>query len=179
MARCDERGDPAAQPEPRPGLAEGVFLFDAVFFFFRQRNPNHDQFWLNEVLKPRTFLDLKAAPHISPYLPISPHISPYLDLKAAPAGVRRSWVAEALAARRNGSATRPLPPLPVESASFDASAPRLRAVYRFERRFGGAPAELPEAQKWSERPKGGWAGGVRPVLGTFPIARVSNGRTPS
>ena len=44
----------------------------------RQRNPNHDQFWLNEVLKPRTFLDLKAAP----------------------AGVRRSWVAEALAARR-------------------------------------------------------------------------------
>ena len=157
MARCDERGDPAAQPEPRPVLAEGVFLFDAVFFFFRQRNPNHDQFWLNEVLKPRTFLDLKAAP----------------------ASVRRSWVAEALAARRNGSATRPLPPLPVESASFDASAPRLRAVYRFERRFGGAPAELPEAQKWSERPKGGWAGGVRPVLGTFPIARVSNGHTPS
>ena len=30
---------------------------------------------------------------------------------------------------------------------------------------------------FSRRPKGGWPGGVRPVLGTFPIARVSNGHT--
>jgi len=115
-------------------------------------NPNHDQFWLNQVLNPRKFANLKE------------------DTAA-----RVEFVVAALGAQRNHSDVQ-LPPQPVEAAGFDAREPSLRAAFRFERLFGATPAGE-SGIDFKRRPKGGWPGGLRPVLATFPIARVSNGHT--
>jgi hypothetical protein len=93
------------------------------------------------------------------------------------AHARSEWVATALAAQHNRSGLGlPIGFLPIESANFDAGSPELRAAFQFERLFGATPAGE-SGIDYKRRPPGGWPGGVRPVLGTFPIARVSNGHT--
>eukprot|EP00962_Isochrysis_galbana_P004554 scaffold1242_cov123-Isochrysis_galbana.AAC.7 len=136
----------------RPALAVLDEWRHAMADAIRARNENHDQFWLNQVLNPRRFVEMKK------------------DARA-----RREWVGSALAAQRNRSGGG-LPRMPVESAGFDASSPQLRAAFQFERRFGATPANE-SGIDFKRRPPGGWPGGFRPVLGTFPIARVSNGHT--
>ena len=110
----------------------------------KKGDPNHDQYWLNGVLRPRDFIDLKK------------------DVDG-----RTEWLREALPAAH--SSPRPsLPTTPEEfNAALDAAARTattvgsatpdgsdvLRATFKFKRGFG--PAKTPV------------------VLGTFPIAQAS------
>ncbi len=80
-----------------------------------RNNPNHDQFWLNEVLRPRKFVNLKSD-----------------------AAGRAGWFAPAAAALRAAAeaAGAPRVGLPASADDFDAASPELRAIFLFERRFG-------------------------------------------
>jgi hypothetical protein len=82
-------------------------------------NPNHDQFWLNEVLQKRDFVNLK------------------LDDAA-----RAKWLPGALAALRQADPTRE--GLPTSATDFNASEASLRALFLFKRQFGVPPAAKAE-----------------------------------
>ena len=71
-------------------------------------NPNHDQFWLNEVLRPREFENLKK------------------DARA-----RSGWLPSTIEAMRNVDPVRV--DLPSSAADFNASDSSLRALYLFKR----------------------------------------------
>ena len=80
------------------------------------RNPNHDQFWLNEVLQKRDFVNLK------------------LD-----AAGRAEWLPGALRRLRHADAARV--GLPGGADDFNTTDPSLRAIFQFKRKFGiGEPS---------------------------------------
>ena len=85
-------------------------------------NPNHDQYWLNEVLRPRTFHNLK--------------------LEAAS---RSAWLPDAaahiLATSTSKGGNAPVG-MPTRADAFDSSDPNLRALFLFQRRFGSTNASV-------------------------------------
>jgi len=79
-------------------------------------NPNHDQYWLNEVLRPRNFHNLKFE-----------------------AAVRAAWLPGATAnihATSTAKGGRAPVGMPATADAFDSSDANLRALYLFNRRFG-------------------------------------------
>ena len=123
-----------------------------------KRNPNHDQFWLNEVLQKRDFLNLKLDEH-----------------------ARERWLPGVLKSLTAADAGRV--GLPARAADFNGSDPELRAVFQFKRKFGVPP--YPVDEKLGEKPDAAAvaaaaadpSAGVTVTIGTFPIAEVSNGHT--
>ena len=117
-----------------------------------QGNPNHDQYWLNEVLRPRDFENLKK------------------DRDA-----RARWLPEVVSELRAADPVRV--GLPSSADEFNASDPSLRAIFLYKRKFGTLPAAsgvLGDGKTGRLEP----AIGSAPVtIGTFPIAEVSNGHT--
>ena len=123
-----------------------------------KRNPNHDQFWLNEVLQRRDFINLKSD-----------------------AAARASWLPGVLNGLRSADASRS--GLPAGALDFNTSDPGLRAIYLFKRRFGVPPYPVdeklgePRDEAAIARAAADPSAGVQVTIGTFPIAEVSNGHT--
>jgi hypothetical protein len=85
-------------------------------------NPNHDQYWLNEVLRPRTFHNLKFE-----------------------AASRSAWLPDAAAnilATSTSKGGRAPVGMPTRADAFDSSDPNLRALFLFQRRFGSTNASV-------------------------------------
>ena len=115
-------------------------------------NPNHDQFWLNEVLRPRDFIRLKTD---------------------APA--RERWLPKVLREMVGADADRV--GLPSSAADFNASDPSLRDLFLFKRKFGTAAAPSGVLGEGKTGATDASVGRTEVTIGTFPIAEVSNGHT--
>jgi len=128
---------------------------EAMAAAIRKGDPNHDQYWLNGVLRPREFHNLKddATARARWY----PALIRQLDERRARAAAARGAGGAGGVGRHGGGGGAQLG-RPVDAAAFDARNASLRPIFEFKSKLFGAEK-------------------VAPTVGTFPIAEVSNGHT--
>ena len=115
-------------------------------------NPNHDQYWLNEVLRPRDFHNLKSQKYAT-----------------------ESWLPDVVKELRTADPERI--GLPTSAHEFNSSEPSLRALYLFKRKFGIREDPSGVLGKGKTGRLDPTVGTAHVTIGTFPIAEVSNGHT--